>query len=148
VLVSLVIGVLSHLLWDSFTHDGDWLVRRVGFLSDPLLGSMSGARVLQHLSSVVGLVVIAVALWRRRARMVGPAGSALRARQLRALAAAGAAAVLGAALVVASRSSQGMSTELLLGGLAIGAGLGVAAATLVATAGWWLARALRSRVEG
>lgn len=143
VVISLVIGVLTHLLWDSFTHDGVWLVPHVPVLADPLLGSMTGARVLQHLSSVVGLVLIGVALWRRRYRLVAPRGSTLRRGQLGALAAASAAAVLGAALVVASRSAQGVSVELLLGGAAIGAGLGVALVGLAAAACWWVFHLVR-----
>jgi len=62
--VSIILGVWTHLLWDSFTHNDGWIVRRVAFLSAPVsFGWYSGTvcHVLQYLSSGVGLA--AMALW-------------------------------------------------------------------------------------
>ena len=75
--VSIILGVWTHLLWDSFTHDNGWIVRRVAALSAPVsFGWYSGTvcHVLQYLSSAFGLV--AVALWYRRltAPVAAPAG--------------------------------------------------------------------------
>src|SRR6202521_4727614 len=56
--VSIILGVWTHLLWDSFTHNDGWIVRRVAVLSAPLsFGWYSGTvcHVLQYLSSVFGL---------------------------------------------------------------------------------------------
>lgn len=57
---SLVIGVSSHILWDVFTHEG-----RFGSTVIPVLdadwGPVPGYTWLQHGSSVLGLV--AIALW-------------------------------------------------------------------------------------
>jgi hypothetical protein len=61
---ALLIGIWTHLLWDSFTHERGWFVRRVEALSAPLtLGPYNGTvyHTLQYLSSVVGLCVLV--LW-------------------------------------------------------------------------------------
>ncbi|MEV7693988.1 DUF4184 family protein [Microbacterium sp. NPDC089189] len=69
---SLLLGVLSHIAWDAFTHEG-----RGGLVLWPALaepwGPMLGFKWLQHGSSAFGLLVIAVwaALWLRR-RAVAP----------------------------------------------------------------------------
>jgi uncharacterized protein DUF4184 len=65
--LAILVGVLSHLLWDSFTHENGWMVRRVALLSAPVtLGPYTGTlcHVLQYLSSAFGLAVLA--LWYRR----------------------------------------------------------------------------------
>jgi hypothetical protein len=61
---AILIGVWTHLLWDSFTHQEGWIVHRVEALSAPLvLGPYNGTvcHALQYLSSVVGLCVLV--LW-------------------------------------------------------------------------------------
>ncbi len=70
--VSLVLGVLSHILWDLFTHEG-----RAGTEILPVLarswGPLPGYTWLQHGSSVIGLLVLgvyALLWWRRRPRAV------------------------------------------------------------------------------
>ncbi|MGO2050903.1 MAG: DUF4184 family protein [Microbacterium sp.] len=65
---SLLIGVISHILWDEFTHEG-----RLGLDLVPALGEqwgpLQGFKWLQHGSTVIGLVTIGVwaLLWLRRA---------------------------------------------------------------------------------
>lgn len=57
--VSIILGVWTHLLWDSFTHNDGWMVRRMSALSAPVvIGSYNGTvcHVLQYVSSVLGLV--------------------------------------------------------------------------------------------
>lgn len=58
-LLSLAIGVISHIVWDSFTHEG-----REGVAILPVLdaqwGPLLGFKWLQYGSGVVGLVVIGV----------------------------------------------------------------------------------------
>ena len=61
---ALLLGIWTHLLWDSLTHERGWIVRRVAALSAPLtLGPYNGTvyHALQYLSSVVGLCVLV--LW-------------------------------------------------------------------------------------
>jgi hypothetical protein len=74
---AILLGVWSHLLWDSFTHRDGWIVHRVEVLSAPLVfGPYDGTvyHALQYLSSVVGLCVLV--LWYGRlptpAASVGP----------------------------------------------------------------------------
>ncbi len=58
-LISLVIGVVSHIVWDLFTHEGRWgvaVVPRLGEQWGPLLGF----KWLQYGSSFVGLAIIGV----------------------------------------------------------------------------------------
>jgi hypothetical protein len=60
---SILVGAWSHLAWDSFTHSDGWMVRHYALLHAPLIiaGTYTTVnRVLQYLSSVVGLAVLAV----------------------------------------------------------------------------------------
>jgi len=60
---AILLGVWSHLIWDSFTHTGGFLTRRVSALSAPMvIGPYTEpvAHVLQYLSSVLGLVIMIV----------------------------------------------------------------------------------------
>jgi hypothetical protein len=66
-LLSLLLGVWSHLLWDSFTHTDGWAVQRVAALTAPVsIATYHGTvcHVLQYLSSALGLLVLAA--WYRR----------------------------------------------------------------------------------
>lgn len=65
--VSLILGVLSHIVWDLFTHEGRWGVQVLPAL-DEMWGPLAGFKWLQHGSSVLGLVIIGVwaLLWWRR----------------------------------------------------------------------------------
>lgn len=56
---SLLLGVLSHIVWDLFTHEGRWGVEVLPALDRPW-GPLTGYKWLQHGSSVIALVVIAV----------------------------------------------------------------------------------------
>jgi len=57
--VSLILGVLSHIAWDLFTHEGRGGVQAVPLLAESW-GPLPGFTWLQYGSSVVGAVVIAV----------------------------------------------------------------------------------------
>ncbi|HUA90464.1 MAG TPA: DUF4184 family protein [Steroidobacteraceae bacterium] len=73
---AMILGVWTHLLWDSFTHRDGWIVRRVSALSAPVtIGSYTGpmCHVLQYVSSALGLLIMAVWYLRRPA----PARAAL-----------------------------------------------------------------------
>lgn len=66
-IVSLAIGVASHIVWDLFTHEGRWGVEAIPAL-DAQWGPLSGFKWLQHGSSFLGLAIIGVwaILWLRR----------------------------------------------------------------------------------
>src|SRR5690606_8374393 len=67
VVVALMLGVLSHIVWDIFTHEGRWGVDTFPALQDQW-GPLLGYKWLQHGSSVIGLLILGVyaLLWLRR----------------------------------------------------------------------------------
>jgi hypothetical protein len=56
---SLAIGVATHIAWDAFTHEGRWGVLLLPGL-DEQWGPVTGFKWVQHGSSVLGLLVLAV----------------------------------------------------------------------------------------
>lgn len=70
--LSFLIGVISHILWDLFTHEGRWGVQLLPGL-DQMWGPLLGFKWLQHGSSVIGLAVIGIwALLRLRRQQARP----------------------------------------------------------------------------
>lgn len=72
ILASIVLGIASHILWDSFTHSYSWPWRHFAFLQSwvpiPILNHrIPMFSMLQYGSTVVGLLALAiwVALWYR-----------------------------------------------------------------------------------
>lgn len=65
--VSLALGIVSHIVWDLFTHEGRWGVRVLPALAEPW-GPLVGVKWLQHGSSLIGLLILGVwaFLWLRR----------------------------------------------------------------------------------
>jgi len=81
--VSIALGVLSHIVWDSFTHAHRLGSELVPVLSVPWVEvggyAIPGYRLLQHGSSVVGLpllVMIVVRWYRRQPLDAAPAAAA------------------------------------------------------------------------
>jgi hypothetical protein len=74
-------GALTHLVWDGFTHEDGQGVRMLPFLEDYGPGieghTLRLYRLLQHASSVIGLLLVLWALWRWTHGEVrpGPAGA-------------------------------------------------------------------------
>ncbi len=70
--VSLLLGITSHIVWDSFTHSFTWAWREFYWLHHripiPLLGNIPGYSVAQYGSTFVGMaaLIIWVGLWYRR----------------------------------------------------------------------------------
>ena len=60
------LGALTHAAWDSFTHAHGWAAERVPALQQEYLG-LPGSAWAQHLSTVIGgmLVVVALVHWYR-----------------------------------------------------------------------------------
>ncbi|SHH14908.1 DUF4184 family protein [Massilia sp. CF038] len=75
VVASLLCGALTHLLWDGFTHQGTVIVAALPFLRLPLWAGDGYTfyvfSALQQLSSVLGLIVLAVWLKRRYGNSTG-----------------------------------------------------------------------------
>ncbi|HEV2278346.1 MAG TPA: DUF4184 family protein [Acidobacteriaceae bacterium] len=62
VILSILAGIATHILWDSFTHPRYWLYAHWHFLSEtiriPLFGDRPWFAIFQYVSSVLGLLVI------------------------------------------------------------------------------------------
>lgn len=143
---SLVVGVLTHVVWDSFTHADGALVGRVALLREPVVAGLDVARVLQHVSTAVGGLVLVVWGVRRLA--------AWRAAGGRLGVTRGRAAVLGV-LVVAAVSAAWVATgpaladgagpEALLADAVKAGGAATVAAMLGYALLWHATAALRAR---
>lgn len=97
-----VVGAFTHKLWDSFTHHYSSAVWGWDWLDTRVAGLLPVFRLLQYVSTVVGLVIVARWAWLRLSRMEPRAlveRLALSARTRRAvLLAAAVATLLGAAI--------------------------------------------------
>ena len=64
VLVSILVGAATHILWDSFTHSSYWPTCHLHFLSYtirlPITGSIPCYGLLQYASSVLGTIVFLI----------------------------------------------------------------------------------------
>ncbi|GAA1495590.1 DUF4184 family protein [Paeniglutamicibacter kerguelensis] len=102
---SLLLGLATHIVWDSFTHSYGWMVQQVPFLAAQPIAGVPIYRVLQHGSTVAGLVLLA--LWYRKRVKATPApenagnpkGAGLRLALLSLVLAIPALAVAGIAVV-------------------------------------------------
>ncbi|MCO6508979.1 MAG: DUF4184 family protein [Snodgrassella sp.] len=67
VVFSLFLGSLSHIFWDAFTHPSGWFVSHSLWLQQeitlPFLQPLPVYKLLQHGSSVTGLLCIAAFIW-------------------------------------------------------------------------------------
>jgi len=74
ILVSLLLGIATHLIWDSFTHSHTWLFHHWPFLGQPMnipvVGPLAHYKVFQYISTVFGsLIVLAwLARWFQAAK--------------------------------------------------------------------------------
>lgn len=57
ILLSLLVGSVTHTIWDSFTHEYGWLVEHVPFLSTPISGTPL-YDILQTISSLLGIIIL------------------------------------------------------------------------------------------
>jgi hypothetical protein len=79
--LAILLGVWTHLAWDSFTHSDGWSVRRIPALSRTVtLGWYTGevCHLLQYLSSAAGLAIMVVWYWRLKAPPAAHGGHAAR----------------------------------------------------------------------
>ncbi len=65
--LSLVLGIASHIVWDSFTHSFTWAWREFYWLHHrihiPFLGNVPGYSVAQYGSTFVGMAALAIWVW-------------------------------------------------------------------------------------
>jgi len=61
---SVLVGIATHLVWDSFTHRNTWLYHRWPLLRQtvdlPILGMIPLYKVFQHGSTVIGIAVLTI----------------------------------------------------------------------------------------
>lgn len=103
--LAILVGVWSHVLWDSFTHGEGWGVRQFPALNTTIvIGPYSGQlfHILQYLSSVIGLAI--VVLW--YARLPVPAEAHVGHDARRARAGPALLLVAGAALLIGGVEAQ------------------------------------------
>ena len=138
---SATLGSISHLIWDGVTHANGWFVRHLPGLTTvyvvPGLGALPLHRLLQHLSTVVGLATLGLVgarHWIRRSPAV-PTGIARTWPRL-----GFAAAILGAAALTTARNVHHHETD--IGSLVVGVISGLIAGTVIASV---LARAAGER---
>jgi hypothetical protein len=62
IVVSVLLGIATHLLWDSFTHSTAWLYRHWSALRQPhrmpIIGQIPLYKILQHGSTIAGLGIL------------------------------------------------------------------------------------------
>lgn len=67
VALSVLLGSVTHVIWDSFTHRTGWTVQHMPLLSTALLSTSYGTlylfKVLQYLSSLLGTLLLGYAYW-------------------------------------------------------------------------------------
>lgn len=150
VVASLLLGSLTHVVWDSLTSSDGPPARNVDGLHEIAVADVSWIRLSQHVSTVVGLVLIGIFLWRRRDRFLGRDASARRrlTRALLGLMTLATTAGVGSVLARfdSSESISGRDRIEILGTIAVkGAGVAVMAALVLATVAWWSVRCLAGR---
>jgi Domain of unknown function (DUF4184) len=61
---SILLGIATHLAWDSFTHPNTWPYRHWSILSQPFHVPIAGAipfyKVFQHGSTIIGIGVLSI----------------------------------------------------------------------------------------
>ncbi|MEV6284650.1 DUF4184 family protein [Kribbella sp. NPDC051770] len=105
--ISLYLGGFTHVLWDSFTHGDGYFVDRWSFLTTAITPTWDVNRVLQYVSSVGGIALIAIYLylwWRRTTP--SPVESGLAPTTRYAVLAAAAVLAVVAAVVEVRRAAQ------------------------------------------
>ena len=64
IVVSVLLGIATHLIWDSFTHSTTWLYRHWSALRQPhrlpIMGQVPLYKILQHGSTIVGLTILLI----------------------------------------------------------------------------------------
>lgn len=141
--VSLLIGALTHLVWDSLTSSGGFLAEHIDALNETAVADLTWVRSMQHVSTLVGLTIVAVALRRHHRALVSNSDPSLRQAGWVLIGLVAVGALAGVTSVVATFDPSGSSStpDLVEGVLATamtGGGAAVAVAVAMSTACWWI----------
>jgi hypothetical protein len=109
-----LVGAVTHLVWDAFTHENARGIRMIPWLEDPVVGigrhRVAGVQLMQDGSSLLGLVIVIGLVWYglRRGRDTPVPSRPLRSAERRAWVAiyVAAAVGLGAACWLWARSGS------------------------------------------
>jgi hypothetical protein len=109
-----LVGAVTHLVWDAFTHENARGIRMIPWLEDPVVGigrhRVAGVQLMQDGSSLLGLVIVIGLVWYglRRGRETPVPSRPLRSAERRAWVAiyVAAAVGLGAACWLWARSGS------------------------------------------
>lgn len=111
--VSVLLGSLTHIVWDSFTHASGFVVQHSSLLQQQVLAlgsrDLRAFHLLQHASSLFGVSALMLGYWRWLRRTPTPAKAAVdipRYLLLAALLTASLAGAVPTALGAASRNGQ------------------------------------------
>ncbi|MFJ6770406.1 DUF4184 family protein [Kitasatospora sp. NPDC091257] len=160
IVLSALVGIASHLVWDAFTHVDGFVVTRTPWLASTPVGGLTWARALQHASTIGGLAAIALFAWRRREHLLpgsgrpwpvgGPRRQVLLAMAL--FTAAGAVVHAWWWRAGPEAETTGPSAAGLLEGVlsdaAKGAGAGLIAALALYVLAWWIRHAVTEARSG
>jgi len=121
---SILLGIATHVVWDSFTHSFTWAWREFYWLHHripiPLLGSVPGYSVAQYGSTLAGMAALLVWVWlwyRKSAPAAQAAHSPRRSRFALAVvmfSLAGAVGLVRAVLIVGTPVNRGTADLFLL----------------------------------
>lgn len=67
IIISILIGAGSHLIWDSFTHEGGYMVQQISLLTktvDFIGRAVPILKILQHASTLIGGIVVLTAIYK------------------------------------------------------------------------------------
>ena len=67
VILSILIGTYTHLLWDAFTHEWGFFAKKINFINEVWMTigfELKGFKVLQYTSSIIGLLFIIFWIYR------------------------------------------------------------------------------------
>lgn len=64
---SALLGMLTHIVWDAFTHKTGFFVNHIGFLQKKMITiggyDVYGYKLVQHISTLIGLIIVLIALY-------------------------------------------------------------------------------------
>ena len=86
IIISVLIGAWTHLLWDSFTHPQGWVFEHLSILQAPLVSAgkrtLRVCHVIGYVCSFIGIVFLALAFERWKQNSLGiPVSPGARLRQ-------------------------------------------------------------------
>lgn len=67
IIISILVGTISHIFWDGFTHNSGFFVKNIPQLSDTI--EINGHqikvfKISQHLSTLIGAIIIFMTVWK------------------------------------------------------------------------------------